>query len=167
MKYIDKSTQAFPVKFNLDNPFICGTTDTLKTVAMRELAKLTAEGKTVYITDPYLFKTNNDQAYASDLQDILLSLKANRIIYCARMIHDPALFHSVETALASQGCTLTHNSLLTDCHDRFWLCPESNSAVIFGTSLNGLCKKICRVDTLSEEEVSELKKVLTGAGYTV
>lgn len=35
---------------------------------------------------------------------------------------------------------------------------------MFGTSLNGIGKKICRIDELSDLEVKELKKYFVTAG---
>lgn len=161
MKSTDSGIKHFTISENSINNFIAGTTSDRKTVAMNELGKLDSENKTVYITDPYLFcGSAHDPDYERDLALILKHLKAAKIVYCASSIQDQQLFQNICNDLAKQNCQLIHDSKLTDCHDRFWYCSDTNKAVVFGTSFNGLCKKICRVDLLKEEETDELNKEL-------
>lgn len=130
-----------------------------KAIAGNQLQALDAAQKRVFITDPYLFPKRADASYEDDLKDLLANLNAAEIIFCANPtsnIFDPQLFQSVATHLQGKGCVLTHNNTLSDCHDRFWYCPETQKAVVFGTSLNGLCKRICRVDELKPDEVTDL-----------
>ena len=120
----------------------------------------------MFITDPYLFH-GVDTSYEENLKDLLANLNAAKIIYCANppsKYFDPQLFQNVATHLKGKGCVLTHNNALGDCHDRFWYCPETQKAVVFGTSLNGLCKSICRVDELKPDEVTVLAAELQSRG---
>ncbi len=161
-----KQGEPFDVELNMDNTFICGTTDSMKTVAVRELAKLEAQNQTIYVTDPYLFYAP-DTSYECDLTEILKGLKAKEIQYCVKTVRGKDFFNRIVQELAQQNCTLKHVPLLKDYHDRFWLCNASQKAVVFGTSLNGLCKRICRVDMLNSEEILELKKALQNEGVNI
>lgn len=164
MKANDPNITAFHVEFNTDNAFICGTNGTLRTVAINQLQKLDARDCRVIVTDPYLIPRQADAAYVSDIIDILKSLHAKSIVLCSGRIYDMSLFQSIQTALQAEGCRFIHNSALSDCHDRFWFCVEKNKAVVFGTSMNGLCRKICRIDELRNDEVMELKHELQMRG---
>ena len=138
-----------------------------KAVAGNQLQALNAAQKRVIITDPYLFPLGADANYEDDLKDLLANLNAAEIIYCAKSTgrnFDTQLFQRAAAHLHGKGCMLTHNITLSDCHDRFWYCPETQKAVVFGTSLNGLCKRICRVDELKPNEVTDLATELQSRG---
>ncbi len=164
MKKNDKRIEKFEVAFNAENTLICGTSETLKAVASRELKKLNAKGHIVYITDPYLFPANCDENYKKDLKELLKELEASKIIYCAGNIQNQTLYTEVENALRAQNVALVAEGRLTDCHDRFWLCLETDKCIVFGTSLNGIGRKICRIDELRTEEVEALKDELRTRG---
>lgn len=163
MKTTDKNITPYNMTFNTEYPFICGTTETMKDVAKGELSKLDAEGKIVLITDPYLFN-DSDTDYIADLKDILLSLKATKIRFIANSVKNNTTFQEVQQDLQTNGCVMSFESIASPIHDRFWLCSETDKCVIFGTSLNGLCKRICRIDTLKTEEIAELKRELKNIG---
>lgn len=156
--------ERFPAGFTTNNTFISDKTSTLLSVAPSQLAKLDAAGKTILITDPYLFPTGADATYPQDLLFLLKGLAANEIIYCAKSKKNASLYQYIETELQKIGTTLSFNTSLEPCHDRFWYCPETEKCVIFGTSLNGIGKQICRIDTLSESETSALKQLFITAG---
>ena len=159
MKIDDKNILEMDTNYNGANNFICSAGGDMKMTAVTQLKKLDAKDKTVIITDPYLFQIGTDKSYGNDLKDILLSLEAKTIIWCSGK-SETELYNSINTDLSANGCTLVHNRTLNDCHDRFWYCVENNKAVVFGTSLNGLCRKICRVDELTSQEANELKSEL-------
>ena len=164
MKLNDNSIKTMEILYNGTNNFIVGTPGVRKTIAIDALKYLDAGNKTVIVTDPYLF-TKSDTDYESDLTDILKSLAASKILFCTNNNkNDQSFFQRVQSALIGHQCKLILNQALTDCHDRFWYCTESDKAVVFGTSLNGLCKRICRVDALSDAETNELKKELQTRG---
>lgn len=163
MKSTDPNIQTIAIDYDGSNNLIAGTAEDRKTLAVRVLQGLDSAGKTVILTDPYLF-SNYDQGYERDLKDILKSLRAAQIVYCAASVQNNALFLSVRTELQTHGCSLIHKNTLTDCHDRFWYCVQSDKAAVFGNSLNGLCKRICRVDMLKPEEVAELRREFGSRG---
>lgn len=164
MKADSPNLKKFSQDFNAQNTFISGSTDALLTVAPTELAKLDAENKTILVTDPYLFPPSPYAGYKDDLLKILRSTKAKAIVFCAKRKKNDALFQELYNALDSDGIPLTFDTRLEDCHDRFWYCPETEKCVIFGTSMNGIGRKICRIDMLRDDEVVELKKYFTNAG---
>lgn len=165
MNTTDIGFENFPAEFCAQNTFIIGSNATLLNEASTQLAKLGADGNTVLITDPYLFQNDpNGSTYQSDLVTLLSGLKAAKIIYCAHQKSSAAFFQQVQTALQAKGIALDFDNRLVGCHDRFWYCPETEKCVVFGTSLNGIGKKICRIDMLTEDEVKELKQYFISAG---
>lgn len=164
MKADSPNLKKFPQEFNAQNTFISGNTDVLLNIAPAELAKLNAENKTLLVTDPYLFPPKPYQAYKGELLTILRSTKAKTIVFCAKSKINNTLFQEVYNDLQKQGVQLTFDTRLEECHDRFWYCPETEKCVIFGTSMNGIGRKICRIDMLRDDEVVELKKYFTDAG---
>lgn len=156
MKANNPNIRELSIHYDASNNFICGANGSRKMVAIDGLKHLEAEKKSVLVTDPYLFPKCSDTIYEQELLEILKSLKASEIRYCADNIGNSSMYNTIQTQLSKEGCRLVHNQFLDDCHDRFWLCVETEKAVVFGTSLNGLCKQICRVDTLSDEEVGVL-----------
>lgn len=85
-------------------------------------------------------------------------------LYFVQKKKNMVMFQSIETELQNKGIILGFDQRLEECHDRFWYCPETQKGVMFGTSLNGIGKKICRIDELSDLEVKELKKYFVTAG---
>ena len=165
MKPTNIGFENFPAEFYAQNTFIIGGNATLLNEAAAQLAKLNADGNTVLVTDPYLFQNDpNGGTYLSDLLALLSGLKASKIIYCAHQKSSAAFFQQVQTALQAKGTTLVFDNRLVGCHDRFWYCPETEKCVVFGTSLNGIGKKICRIDELTEDEAKELKQYFISAG---
>ena len=164
MKVTDIGFERFEEDFYAQNTFICGSSATLLNEASTQLSKLNAATKTVLITDPYLFPSSPDSTYQSDLISILKGLNAAKITYCAKSKCNAAFYQQVQTALQAAGTILDYTSQLDDCHDRFWYCPETEKCVVFGTSLNGIGRKICRIDMLTAEETAELKQYFVNAG---
>lgn len=171
MKITDTSIEKFPVGFTGENTFICGSGVTLQSIAQTELRKLNAENGTILVTDPYLFPSmrdqNAEQTYKAELANLLVSLHAKKVIFCSKEIKNIVMFRSIEAELQNNGIILEFDQRLEECHDRFWYCPETEKSIIFGTSLNGIGRKICRIDELSESEVAELKSYFVTAGIVV
>lgn len=163
MKSDNSNIKEAVIYYKGTNNFICGTNGNRQKIAIDMLKKLDSENKKVIITDSYLF-SSREPDYAKDLEEIMKSLKASEIVFCGPQITNQTLFQSIKTILNGLKCQLIHNNVLGDCHDRFWYCEQSDKAVVFGTSLNGLCKRICRIDELKTEEVIELKAELKSRG---
>ena len=164
MKATGIGFEQFEEDFCAQNTFICGSSATLQAEVATQLSQLNATGNTVFITDPYLFPSSANSTYTADLIALLEGLNAVKITYCAKSKGNVALFQQVQTALQSVGTVLDFTCQLDDCHDRFWYCPETEKSVIFGTSLNGIGRKICRIDILTAEETAELKQYFVHAG---
>lgn len=160
MRIDDPNIEEFQGQFNTDNSFISTNKGDMKTTAVKQLKILKSEGCTVVVTDPYLFPESCDSNYYSDLLDILISLRAKKVIvYGDKSKINKKEYSRIETELKKNGCNIESKEL-KDCHDRFWLCLEKDKAVVFGTSLNGLGKKICRINELDEDEIAKLKEEL-------
>jgi len=164
MKTTDIGIKKFSSDFYEQNTFICGKAATILTEASTQLNNLGAQNNTVLITDPYLFPSNPNSIYQTDLITLLSGLKATKITYCAKNILNPSFFQQIQNALQSSGTILEFNNQLEECHDRFWYCPETEKCVVFGTSLNGLGRKICRINMLNDDEITELKQFFISAG---
>ena len=164
MKAMDVGFERFEENFYAQNTFICGSTATLLNEASTQLAKLSAAGNTVLVTDPYLFPSSPDSVYQRDLISILKGLNAAKITYCAKTKRNAGFYQQVELALQASGTVLDFSNQLDDCHDRFWYCPETEKCVVFGTSLNGIGRKISRIDMLTAEETAELKRYFVNSG---
>lgn len=160
----DIGFERFEEELHAENTFICGSSATLRTEAAAELSKLSADGKTVLVTDPYLFPNSPDGAYSADLEALLKGLGAAKIVYCAKTTRNDAFYRRMQAALGAAGTVLDFTNRLSDCHDRFWYCPETEKCLVFGTSLNGIGRKICRIDMLTPEETAELKRYFVRAG---
>ena len=168
MKTTDICIEEIHIGFTGENTFICGKGETLQSIALAELSKLKAENNTILVTDPYLFpyirNPSEEQTYKTELVNLLVSLHAKKVIFCSKEKKNTVMFQSIETELQNKGIILGFDQRLEECHDRFWYCPETQKGVMFGTSLNGIGKKICRIDELSDLEVKELKKYFVTAG---
>lgn len=168
MKLTDPHSEAYPIVFQATHTFISAPGDSLLTVAGQYLARIDAEDRTVYVTDPYLFPAfsnpTDEAPYETDLCEILERSGAKVIVFCAKEKKNAALFTRVESHLNSRGICLTFDNRLSDCHDRFWYCPETEKCIVFGTSLNGIGKKTCRIDELCQEEVVKIRQMLETVG---
>lgn len=168
LKITNTHMEKFPIKFTGENTFICGQGVSLVTVASAELSKLNADNNTVLITDPYLFpnmcNSTEEQQYENDLESLLAGLKAKKIIYCAKNIKNNSMYQRMKNLLQNHGTILIFDQRLDECHDRFWYCPETEKTIVFGTSLNGIGRKICRIDELKDAETSVLKQYFVNAG---
>ncbi|MDD3203523.1 MAG: hypothetical protein PHZ05_07155 [Pygmaiobacter massiliensis] len=64
--------------------------------------------------------------------------------------------------------TLRLNKIPSQIHDRYWLFIQNGQPMIVsvGTSLNGLGKKLCIVQKISETDQAELIEILVALGIT-
>jgi hypothetical protein len=157
MKSTDTNIEEFGTVFNDDNTLITNLGDDLSKTIKPELAKLNAAGKTVVITDSYLYHSNNNESYIVAVIDVLKSLKASKIIFATRhKVQDENMEKRVIAALKSQNCS--YETKQSKMHDRYWLCLENGRAIHIGTSLNGIGTAVSRISLLTDEEVTALKK---------
>ncbi len=114
------------------------------------------QNRTLIVTDPYLYKSK-EKAYISLVIDLFQRSKASKI--CSYM---PPKCRNTTYTMIQQGCSQIDFSFINycNCHDRFWICPESKRGFYIGTSLNGIGTKIHRIDYLRNDEVELLAKEL-------
>lgn len=121
--------------------------------------ELDSQGKTLILTDPYLFSTSSPD-YVSELEEYLRWSGAVKIM-CLMPLRCKNNVYSVIEARLSPVKFEFHE--YSECHDRFWLCPENKTGFCMGTSLNGLGRKICRIDMLEITEVEVLIQEISSA----
>lgn len=113
---------------------------------------LNSSDKTVILTDPYLYKGRNTK-YMNMLEHLIDRTSAKEI----KSYMPSSCNNCVYDQLKQACCGILFSFIeYDDCHDRFWLCEETQKGFCMGTSLNGIGSKICRVDMLQDNEVSVL-----------
>lgn len=154
MKSTNKNTSAFPMSFTGNNTLIAKKGADMKTMVTEELKKLGADGKTVVITDSYIFESNGDAAYKQTLCDILRKLKAKKIIFASyRGKGEKAVRNYVEKALDADGCNVEFKK--DEIHDRYWICLENGNALLMN-SLDGIGKRTSTILQLASDDVQDL-----------
>ena len=111
-------------------------------------------GKHLIIIDPYIFPKNYDADYMDLLGNVIAFSKAAKVTFITAKEYDVNIFPYVKSKNPSIDFRLVLND---EFHDRFWYCAESNEALSFGTSLNGIGRKFSRIDKLREDEVAIIK----------
>lgn len=158
MKSDDLNVVKNTIDFNTDNTFLTDGSKDFLTVLDPEFRKLDSEGKTVIITDPYLFKAPANQPdYTNNLKTLLRNLKAHKLIWSG--IVTPAnsiCYADVIADLNTIGCSLTVQTVTRPFHGRQWICAESKKGITVDTSLNGFQSKIGYVHDTPEDEVEEI-----------
>lgn len=162
MELNNENVQSFPIDFTDENTFITKSGDTPESVIDR-FPDIDSKGKTVVITDPYLFQQQDDD-YKKLLIKALKRLNATKIIYCNQQHPNRILFTEIRSSLCN--CSLDYKKL-ERCHDRFWYCVETRRGFSTGTSLNGIGKKICSVDMLSDESNADFYQMLIDEGVII
>lgn len=122
--------------------------------------------KKLLIIDPY-FYADDKPTTLSTLRSLVLPLSESLEEIC--IIHDASHVKGADGVrkLIREVVAGVRLSEITSkkFHDRFWLSPDNKRGVIFGTSLNGIGKKISLVDRLRESDVKELLSLANEVGY--
>ena len=107
MKSTNPNQSPFPMSFSGDNTLFVPKGGSMLSAVSSIIGVLNSNGKTIVITDSYLFKSNNTNAnYTSELVQILTSLKAKKIVFVSDQgWGDTAIRSTVENALSSNGCS--------------------------------------------------------------
>lgn len=152
----------FPMKLLGTEPLYIAANTDARPYIFDAVKGLEAEGKTVVITDSYLFTPNNDTTYSDFVRDVLLTMKAKNIIWAAyRNAEDPAVCSTVVAALQAQGCTFEAKT--AEIHDRYWFCLESNKAIAMN-SINSIGKRSSSITFVDEIDKKDLKADLIAQG---
>ena len=122
------------------------------------ITDLDAQNKTVIITDPYLFpspRPGGDALYYQKLEQLLRKLNCNQIIYTAppKSLTD---FSRIKATLAANGIQLDNRTITIPIHDRYWICLENQKGFFTGTSPNGMMNKLCQINSLSSDDITDL-----------
>jgi hypothetical protein len=155
----------FPIAFLGTETLIVRPGESAKPKVITAVTELDAEGKTVIITDSYLFESFGDPDYKDEILDVLLSLKAKKIIYTSyagkgeKAVRDPVI-----AALLAQGCTVEYKT--AKIHDRYWFCLETNKAIAMN-SYNGIGKRTSSIFTLDEQDKKDLRADFIAQGIII
>lgn len=144
------------VQILLEDVIIPNTAEDYEARVMRYINELHSQGKTLILTDPYLFMSRESD-YINELDRLLRGSGAGKIVCFMPQRCQNATYTDITSRLSSIKFEFHEYD---DCHDRFWLCPEEKTGFCMGTSLNGLGRKICRIDMLELVEVEVLLKEL-------
>lgn len=160
MKSTDKNIEEVKITLEADNTLIADIGSDMLQLMNQELNWLDAAGKTVVITDPYLYNSRGDRTYIAKVIDIITAIKASSIIYVtSKAVQDSGMENQVIASLSAQGCKY-ENKPSPEFHDRYWICVESKKAITTGTSLNGIGNKISAINRVSTEDTTELINIL-------
>ena len=142
MKLTDNH-KPFPITFSGNNTFFADKNCDPYDVFDQMAAILNGSGKTVIFTDKYCFKHPEQSGYKDKVKYLLKKINAKKLIYCGPSKTDESFFNEVVNELSSIGCTLEFRHYAGQ-HDRWWINPESQSA-LFGASLNTIGASKCSV----------------------
>lgn len=127
---------------------------------MDQLLGLESTGKTIIITDNYLFPQNYDFTYENDLKKVLCFLKAKEIRYYGNQnLLNNNFFQKIKQILKSVGTEITFYNI-SDFHDRFWINKDTLDGLVFGTSLNGIGRKLCYFDAITRDDAKTIIQYL-------
>ena len=162
MEIEKQENSSFPMRFLGTETLIVRVGEDAKPKVLAATAQLDAEGKTVIITDSYLFESCGDASYQNTILDILLALKAKRIIYTSyRGEGERAVREPVIAALRAQGCIVEYKA--AEIHDRYWFCIETNKAISMN-SYNGIGKRTSSINILDDQDKADLKSDFIAQG---
>ncbi len=116
MRRLTTGVHSFPGQFSNENPFIGGQGTTISDITC-ELQNLDAEGKTVVITDPYLFPRNHKPQYRSELVGLLCGIKAAKYRYCS-----PRLDQLINALIEKMFCRESNHRVKRIVHVQRRLC---------------------------------------------
>lgn len=120
------------------------------------------------IIDPYFFSADTKikikqsvDIFNHLLQPLYNSIEHIAVISSGKNFNQKCKDDLEKELNITTGKNIKFNTIHSDeIHDRFWIAPQKNSGVVFGTSLSGIGKRLSLVDKLSAADVSEIMKFL-------
>lgn len=114
--------------------------------------KIETKDKKVLIIDPYLLAKNSTDEYKELIKYLFESLQFSKLnIVVDKSKYDSDLFNELVSNISGDVKLYFTNTI----HDRYWI-SESGKGFTTGSSLNGIGKKVCRIDLMTNEEVSDI-----------
>lgn len=116
-----------------------------------ELLSIKSKGNQLTIVDPYIFPKKHD----ADYEDLFLGVITKAEVSSVKVITDLSKYEAnIRQAIEAKmpvSMLVYHSS---DLHDRWWIIESEKTAVVCGTSLNGIGKgKLATVTPLSKSDV--------------
>lgn len=146
----------FPMTFTGENTLVVrsGKNEDWRQILKEEMKQLEADGKTVVITDSYIFQPDDSTTYKEDLVDVLRTLNAKEIIFTSYVGFGPKKIRNyVKTELEKTGIIVKMKE--ADIHDRYWVCKE-NGIVVSSNSPNGIGKRTSSIRLESDNDAKEI-----------
>lgn len=110
------------------------------------------------IVDPYLYASRNDVSQVSTRFAKMIGWIGSNLTEIKTFTNGNNFSKGdLQSAVKGGNATIAFDDFTCgDLHDRFWIDPDANQGVVFGTSLNGLGKKLVLVDKLQEDDVTDI-----------
>ena len=132
--------------------------DDIERVVETFLSKLQGAKKLIII-DPYFFAKSSKTDVVSLFSRLLKKVSDNLEEIC--FVTNGRNNESKENMISVIDHIIKVVQIETDdFHDRCWVDPDTKKGILMGTSLNGLGKKICLIDSLKEEDVTEIVELV-------
>lgn len=154
MNSTDPNTEQFPVSFSSDNTLIVSVGEDPFQTAGKALSSIETDGCTVVITDSFLFQNKVDTTFQQSLEQLLLRLKAKKIIFTSyRGYPNQQLCADVKRVLSQHNCIVDFKS--AQIHDRYWISIENKAGLVMN-SITGIGKKTSTIKRLDSDEIEAL-----------
>lgn len=106
------------------------------------------------IIDPY-FYSNSDSDTLGILKTLMTTVSSKlQNIYIITDGKHKRSRNQILSCLNGMNINI-HEMVNDELHDRFWIDPDSYRGVVFGTSLNGIGKKMALIDFLRADDIKE------------
>lgn len=114
--------------------------------------KVETKDKKVLIIDPYLLAKNSTDEYKELITYLFKRLQFSKLnIVVDESKYDNELFNELVSNISGDVKLNFTNKF----HDRYWI-SESGKGFTTGSSLNGIGKKVCRIDLMETAEVNDI-----------
>ena len=122
--------------------------------------------KRLLIIDPYFFAKSSSVDVSKVFKNLIspLSNDLEEICFIDNKIKRDA-YNDMRSVLDPKIKILEKTS--DEFHDRFWIDPDNSKGIFMGTSLNGLGKKFCLIDTIKQDDAAEIIAFAKGVGAPI
>ncbi|WP_346888167.1 hypothetical protein [Clostridium sp. UBA1056] len=124
------------------------------------IKKIGTQDKELLIIDGYLFAKNSNEDYKKLLRYLLEEASFSKLNVITKQSNfDEQTYDSIVDELKDSKVYFSDGY-----HDRFWI-ADYKKGFATGSSLNGIGKKVCRIDFLEDDEVkaivNDIKNIIT------
>ncbi|MHB8919408.1 MAG: hypothetical protein ACYC3N_00035 [Halothiobacillus sp.] len=129
--------------------------DEIEKVILGFVRKLNA-AKNLLIIDPYFYSNKPDtlNLFEKMMSELSEKLETVTLITNGKNANCKSAMHGVLKNV--MPAVLIEDVVTDEFHDRFWIDLDNLQGIVMGTSLNGITKKICLVDHISDADVRQI-----------